>query len=161
MPTEGDALDVLAGTLDALRTPAIEGLPPLTGGLVGALGWDIVRHWEPTLPANAPDELGVPELTLLLATDLAVVDHHDGSVWLVANAINFDGTDDRVDDAHADAVARLDAMQSALLNPVQPGIAVLADVDEPELSFRSTRGEFEDSVRTGRRPSATATFSRW
>ncbi|WP_426595520.1 anthranilate synthase component I [Cellulomonas sp. McL0617] len=149
VPTHGDALDVLAGTLNALRTPAIGGLPPLTSGLVGALGWDIVRHWEPTLPANAPDELGVPELTLLLATDLAVVDHHDGSVWLIANAINFDDTDERVDDAHADAVARLDAMQAALLHPVEPGLAVLADVDEPSLVFRSTRQEFEDSVRTG------------
>ncbi len=53
-------LEVLGATLDALRTPAIPGLPPLTGGLVGALGWDIVRHWEPTLPAKAPRELDVP-----------------------------------------------------------------------------------------------------
>ncbi|GCE75583.1 anthranilate synthase component I [Cellulomonas biazotea] len=149
VPTDGDVLDVLGGTLDVLRTPAIHGLPPLTGGLVGALGWDVVRHWEPTLPAKAPEELGVPELTLLLATDLAVVDHHDGSVWLVANAINFDDTDERVDDAHADALARLDAMQEALLHPVQPGVAVLADVPEPELEFRSTRDEFEQSVRIG------------
>ncbi|WP_456788971.1 anthranilate synthase component I [Cellulomonas sp. P5_C5] len=149
VPTDGDALDVLERTLDALRTPAIAGLPPLTSGLVGALGWDIVRHWEPTLPANAPDELGVPELTLLLATDLAVVDHHDGSVWLVANAINFDDTDERVDDAHADAIARIEAMEAALLQPAESSVAVLADVAEPELAFRSTRQAFEDAVRTG------------
>src|SRR6478609_2001904 len=149
VPAEGDVLDVLAETLDVLRTPALPGLPPLTGGLVGALGWDVVHHWEPTLPAKAPDELGVPELTLLLATDLAVVDHHDGSVWLVANAINFDDTDQRVDEAHADAVARLDAMEAALLEPTESAVAVLADVAEPELAFRSTREEFEDSVRTG------------
>lgn len=149
VPTTGDALDVLGATLDVLRTPAIAGLPPLTGGLVGALGWDVVRHWEPTLPAKAPEELGVPELTLLLATDLAVVDHHDGSVWLVANAINFDDTDARVDEAHADAVARLDAMQEALLHPAAPGVALLADEPEPELEFRSTREEFEQSVRIG------------
>ncbi|MFC4617066.1 anthranilate synthase component I [Cellulomonas algicola] len=150
VPTEGDALDVLGRTLDVLRTPAIHGLPPLTGGLVGALGWDVVRHWEPTLPAKAPEELGVPELTLLLATDLAVVDHHDGSVWLVANAINFDDTDERVDEAHADAVARLDAMQRALLDPAEPGVAALADVPEPELEFRSTRAEFEQAVGIGK-----------
>jgi len=149
VPTEGDTLEVLSRTLDVLRTPAVPGLPPLTSGLVGALGWDVVRHWEPTLPAKAPEELGVPELTLLLATDLAVVDHQDGSVWLVANAINFDDTDDRVDEAHADAVARLDAMQAALLHPVDPGVSVLVDVEEPELSFRSTREEFEQAVRIG------------
>ncbi|EYR61927.1 anthranilate synthase [Actinotalea ferrariae CF5-4] len=150
VPTSGDVLDVLGETLEVLRTPAIAGLPPLTGGLVGAMGWDVVRHWEPTLPAKAPDELGVPELTLCLATDLAVVDHVDGSVWLVANAINFDATDERVDEAHADAVARLDAMQAALARPVHVPPSVLADGDEPELEFRSTRQEFEDAVRAGK-----------
>ncbi|MDT0165042.1 anthranilate synthase component I [Actinotalea sp. AC32] len=150
VPTGGDVLDVLGRTLEVLRTPAIAGLPPLTGGLVGAMGWDVVRHWEPTLPAKAPEELGVPELTLCLATDLAVVDHVDGSVWLVANAINFDDTDERVDDAYADAVARLDRMQSALARPVTAPPAVLTDAPEPELEFRSTRAEFEDAVRAGK-----------
>nr|WP_043605704.1 anthranilate synthase component I [Cellulomonas carbonis] len=150
VPTGGDVLDVLGRTLEVLRTPAIAGLPPLTGGLVGAMGWDVVRHWEPTLPAKAPEELGVPELTLCLATDLAVVDHVDGSVWLVANAINFDDTDERVDDAYADAVARLDRMQGALARPVTTPPAVLTDAPEPELEFRSTRAEFEDAVRAGK-----------
>jgi len=150
VPAEGDVLDVLAETLDVLRTPALPGLPPLTGGLVGALGWDVVRHWEPTLPTKAPEELDVPELTLLLATDLAVVDHHDGSVWLIANAINFDDTDARVDEAHADAVARLDAMQAQLLRPTDPGVAVLVEAPEPELRFRTARDEFEQQVRFGK-----------
>lgn len=150
VPQHGDVLDVLGATLDVLRTPALPGLPPLTGGLVGAVGWEVVRHWEPTLPAKAPDELGVPELTLCLATDLAVVDHLDGSVWLVANAINFDDTDDRVDEAHADAVRRLDAMQAALARPVATPPAVLSDVPEPALEFRSTREQYEAAVLEGK-----------
>lgn len=149
VPTEGDPLAVLGETLEVLRTPAVPGLPPLTGGLVGALGWDVVRHWEPTLPAAAPDELGVPEMTLLLASDLAVTDHRDGSVWLVANAINFDGTDARVDEAHADAVARLDAMQEALLRPAAPAAAHLVDAPAPTLEFRSTAAEYEAAVARG------------
>ena len=150
VPLEGDVLDVLGATLKALRTPAVPGLPPLTGGLVGAMGWDVVRHWEPTLPAKAPDELGVPELTLCLATDLAVVDHVDGSVWLVANAINFDDTDARVDEAHADAVARLDRMHTALAHPVVVAPGVLGSEVEPALEFRSTRAEYEQAVRSGK-----------
>ena len=38
---------------------------------------------------------------MMLATDLAVLDHADGSVLLIANAINYDDTDERVDWAHA------------------------------------------------------------
>jgi anthranilate synthase component 1 len=159
VPTDGDVLEVLDAALVALRTPAIEGLPPFTGGLAGAIGWDVIRHWEPTLPHRAPEELGVPELTLLLATDLAVVDHFDGSVWLVANAINFDDTDERVMEAYADALARIDAMQSALTS-AGAGSAVssgpgaspsgLVDVPEPELRFRSSREEFERAVVAGK-----------
>ena len=150
VPTDGALLDVLSGTLEVLRTPAVAGLPPLTGGLVGVLGWDIVRQWEPTLPAAAPDELGVPELALLLVGDLAVVDHHEGTVWLIANAINLDATDERVDEAHADAVARLDAMQAALAKAADPGVAVLdPHVPEPELEFRVSQEEFEGFVRSG------------
>ncbi|NDO87946.1 anthranilate synthase component I [Cellulosimicrobium composti] len=151
VPLEGDVVDVLEATLDVLRTPAVAGLPPLTGGLAGAIGWDVIRHWEPTLPSDAPDELGVPELTLCLATDLAVVDHAEGSVWLVANAINFDDTDERVDDAYADAVARLDAMQARLVAGGAHVASVVApDAAEPELEFRSTREEFEASVVAGK-----------
>lgn len=150
IPHDGDVLEVLAATLETLRTPALPGLPPLTGGLVGTLGWDVVRHWEPTLPAAAPDELGVPELILALASDLAAIDHVDGSVWLIANAINIDGTDARVDEAWADAVARLDAMQHALVRhePAQPG--VLVDAAEPALEYRTDQAAFEAAVLAGK-----------
>ncbi|MBO0610506.1 anthranilate synthase component I [Myceligenerans salitolerans] len=153
IPTDGDVLDVVQATLEALRTPRLANLPPFTGGLAGSLGWDVVRHWEPTLPAGAPDELHAPELALCLATDLAVVDHREGTVWLVANAINGDDTAHRVDEAHADAVARLDAMQARLAAGTTPVTTVLAPavpgeqaVTEPALEFRSTREDFEAAV---------------
>lgn len=147
IPVDGDVLDVLGAALDVLHTPSVPGLPPLTGGFVGALGWDILRHWEPTLRALAPDELNVPELSLCLATDLVAVDHVDASVWLVANAINVDATDERVDEAHADAVTRLDRMEADLLRPRASSAAVLVpDVAEPDLRFRTRREDFLAAV---------------
>jgi len=150
VPTHGAPLDVLGETLEVLRTPAIAGLPPLTSGLVGAVGWDFVYQWEPTLPAKAPEELGVPELTLCLAVDLAVVDHLDGVVWLVANAINVDGAETGVDEAYAAAVGRLDAMQARLAEPAGSSAAVLADVPEPAFEPRSTPQEYAQVVRIGK-----------
>ncbi|WP_402465888.1 anthranilate synthase component I [Isoptericola aurantiacus] len=150
IPREGDVLEVLGAALEALRTEPVEGLPPLTGGFVGAMGWDIVRHWEPSLPSTAPDELDAPEVAMSLATDLVAIDHHSGSVWLIANAINGDGTDERVDEAHADAVTRLDALAARLAAPAAPVRTVVAPgAEAPELEFRSTRDEFEDAVRAG------------
>ncbi len=90
LPTDGDPVEVLRATVQALAgsgTPATgEDLPPLSGGLVGYLGYDIVRRFE-RLPELADDDLHVPELGMLLATDLVVLDHYTGSALLVANAI--------------------------------------------------------------------------
>ena len=46
IPASGPVLEVLAATLEQLRTPAIPGLPPLTGGMVGYLSYDLVRRFE-------------------------------------------------------------------------------------------------------------------
>src|SRR6478609_8846762 len=46
LPTGGDPLQVLAETLRLLHTDPLDGLPPLTGGMVGYLGYDIVRRLE-------------------------------------------------------------------------------------------------------------------
>ena len=63
--------------------------------------------------SKAVDDLGLPELTMLLVTDLAAVDHHECSVVLIANAIVQPGmTKAELDAAYADAVRRLDAMQA-------------------------------------------------
>ena len=106
VPTSGPATQTLRETMAVLATEPIPGLPPLTGGMVGAITYDAVRRWE-RVPSTAPDELGLPEIGMMLATDLAVLDHADGSVLLVANAVNYDATDERVDWAYTDAVARL------------------------------------------------------
>ncbi|HLS62922.1 MAG TPA: anthranilate synthase component I [Ruania sp.] len=146
VPTEGDVLEVLRETLAALHTPSLDHLPPLTGGLVGSLGWDITQHWEPTLPRRAASESDVPTVSLCLVGDLAAIDHHTGDVWLIANAINTDDTDERVDEAHADAVARLDAMQAGLTAPTRSRPLVQGGGDEPELSFRTSHEEFTAGV---------------
>lgn len=146
MPTGGDPLAAVRESLRLLHTPVAEGLPPFTSGLVGYLGYDAVRRVE-VLPDSNPRDLAIPELGFLLVADLAVLDHHTGEVWLVANAINFDGTDDRVDEAHADAVARLEAMAALLAEPT-PSAVVSARFDAP-LPVRRQRSaaEFQAAVR--------------
>lgn len=91
--------------------------------MVGYLGYDVVRRLE-VLPDGNPDDLAIPELALLLATDMAVLDHHTGEVWLVATAVNFDDTAERVDEAYADACGRVQAMMDRLREPAEPLVAV-------------------------------------
>ncbi|MGW3548359.1 anthranilate synthase component I [Janibacter hoylei] len=140
VPTDGDPTAALRATLEALSTDPIEGLPPLTGGMVGAITYDAVRRWE-KVPAELPDVLGVPELGMVLATDVAVLDHSDGTLLLVANAINYDATDERVEEAWRDAVERLDAMTERLAAPAPSTVATV----DPEVA-EAARGDVTSDV---------------
>ena len=141
LPTGGDPLSALRDTIAALHTERLDGLPPLTGGMVGYLSYDAVRRWE-RLPDSNPDEIGVPEVAMLLATDLAVLDHHDGSVLLIANAINYDATDERVDDAWADAVRRLDLMQADLAKHAAASASTYDATAQVEVTSRTDRSDY-------------------
>jgi len=121
-PTGGDPLDVLDASLKLLATDRLPGLPPLTGGFVGYLAYDIVRRIE-KLPDTCENDLQLPDLVMLLAADLAAVDHHEGTITLIANAINWDGTDARAEEAYHDCVARLDAMTAALAAPAESTVS--------------------------------------
>ncbi|MCL2552343.1 MAG: anthranilate synthase component I, partial [Actinomycetia bacterium] len=131
VPVDGDPLAALRATVETLHTPRdlTAGMPPFTGGMVGYLGYDIVRRLE-RIGDSTQDALQLPELTMLLTSDLAVLDHWDGTVLLIANAINHNDQDSGVDEAYADAVARLDAMEADLARPVPTAPAALPrDVD--------------------------------
>lgn len=131
----GDPLQALRDTLTLLETAAIPGLPPLSSGLVGFFTYDMVRRLE-RLPELAVDDLALPDMLLLLATDMAAVDHHEGTITLIANAVNWNGTGERVDDAYDDAIARLDVMTAALAQPLESSVATF---ERPAPVYREQR----------------------
>ncbi|MFE0103888.1 anthranilate synthase component I [Streptomyces sp. NPDC059009] len=147
VPTTGDPLATLRATVETLHTPQdlAHDLPPFTGGMVGYLGYDIVRRLEDIGPGEH-DELRLPELTMLLTSDLAVLDHWDGSVMLIANAINHNDLETGVDEAYADAVARLDAMEADLSRAVPAAPAALPPSELPEFSTKWGGPEYQVAV---------------
>ena len=137
--TSNDPLEALREADALLRSPGHDDLPPFTGGLVGYLAYDVVRRLE-RLPSTAPDELGMPEIGMMLATDLAVLDHQDGTILLIANVVRG-GTYD-------DAVARLDAMAVALAAPSAPSVATV-DLDaRPDVIRRTQPADYAAGVET-------------
>ncbi len=142
LPTSSDdPLEALVQAEAMLRSAKSEGAPPLTGGLVGYLGYDVVRRLE-RLPATAPDEVGMPELAMMLASDLAVLDHGDATVLLIANVLP--GADRAT--AYDDALARLDAMTADLSGPTAASVATLDLTVKPEVVRRTTRADYMAGV---------------
>lgn len=124
-PTSGHPLAALSATIEALSSPPDPGLPPLTCGLVGLVSYDAVRRLE-RLPDRTIDDLHTPELAMMLATDVAVLDHADGTILLIANVVM--AAQDDLGEAYDDAVARLDAMTADLAGPDDRTIATV-DLD--------------------------------
>ena len=147
VPVDGDPVVALRETVAALADgPAGGDLPPLTGGMVGYLAYDLVRRFE-RLPDIAADDLALPELGMMLATDLVVLDHYDGSAILVANAILPEGADDAAKRAaYHHAVGRLDAMTTALSRPTPPMISTVDRVAAGEPVSRTAPGEYQKAV---------------
>lgn len=148
VPTGGDPMAVLEETLEMLSTDPILGLPPLTGGMVGMISYDAVRRWEP-VPDENLDDLRLPELAMMLTTDLAVVDHSDASVLLVANAVNYDGSPDRAEEAWSEACARLERMTADLAAPAASTVATLVPGQADAVSTM-TRPEYLSVVEAGK-----------
>lgn len=144
----GDYLQALADLHARWASPPVAGLPPLTGGLVGYIGWDAVRLME-RLPSPPPADYPLPELGMVFASEVVAVDHLEGTVSLVVTALNERGTS--ADAAWADAQRRLDALEARLAVPVE---AQLAEVDfdvVPEPSSRTPRQDYLDAVVAAKR----------
>ena len=140
-PSGGDPLAALRATMELLSTGSTPaGMPPLSSGLVGFFAYDFVRRLE-RLPELAVDDLKLPEMLLMLATDLAAVDHHEGTITLIANAVNWNGSDERVDEAYDDAVARVDVMTAALGQPLGSTVATFSR-PEPRPRAQRTMDEY-------------------
>jgi anthranilate synthase component 1 len=138
----------LRETVAALASPPEQpsGLPPLTVGMVGYLSYDLVRRFE-RLPSTAVDDVPLPELGMMLATDLVVLDHHDGSAILVANAIlDPAATDQQKRAAYHHAVGRLDAMTTALSRPIPPMISTVQRVPPGDVVSRTPAGAYQKAV---------------
>ena len=111
-----------AAPLDSLRALLLEsradlppGLPPMAGGIVGYLGYDMVRHME-RLATENPDPLGLPEAILLRPTLFAIFDNVRDELTLAAPARPLHGQTE--DAAFHQAELRLDAARAALLRPL-------------------------------------------
>jgi anthranilate synthase component I len=120
----------LEALLGAYRSPEFADLPPLHGGLVGYLGYDVVREIE-RLPDVPPDDLGFPDALLMVIGQLCAFDHWRQRVVLVDNVVVGEGwTEAEAADAYDAAQQRLDQLASDLFRPLDLPAMELPDPTE-------------------------------
>ena len=108
-----DPLAFVGEFMARFRLAPRAGLPRFCGGLVGSFGYDTVRYIEPKLAKTSkPDDLGTPDILLLLSEEIAVVDNLSGKLTLVVYA------EPGVPGAWKRARARLKELLARLREPV-------------------------------------------
>ncbi|MGE5622726.1 MAG: anthranilate synthase component I, partial [Bacillota bacterium] len=84
---EGNPLDFIAEFQSRYQAAIRPGMPRFCGGLAGYFGYDTVRHIEKRLAHTAPkDDLGLPDIQLLVTEELAVIDNLSGKLYLIVYA---------------------------------------------------------------------------
>ena len=128
-PVDQGMLAALDALLGRYRSPQLVDLPPLHGGLIGYLGYDIVREVE-HLPDVPDDDTGLPDAVVSVIGDLVAFDHWRQQVTLLVNALVPEGADAAALDAlYDEAVERVEQLardgarpsDEPLLEPPDPG----------------------------------------
>jgi anthranilate synthase component 1 len=120
-------LDSLRRLITQTRLAIPDGLPPMSAGLVGYLGYDMVRLME-RVPDQNPDALGLPDALLLRPTLFAIFDTIRDELTLTAPAWPRPGVS--ADAAWRQAQATLAVAQAALERPL-PHAAPPVDLPPP------------------------------
>jgi anthranilate synthase component 1 len=109
-----DPLDALKTCMSRYRPVRDPALPRFFGGAVGFLGYDMISVFEPRVPVNQDDVIGNPDMVMMITNAIIIFDRVNHTMKVVANAY----VDGDADKAYDEALAEIDELCAALLQPV-------------------------------------------
>jgi len=140
VPRDRGVLAAIDALLATWRAPSLPELPTLHGGLLGYLGYDVVREVE-HLPDVPPDDLGHPDAVVSVIGQIAAYDHWRQRVVLIDNVIVPAGaTEDQLDQLYDRAAARLDQLALDGARTLDEPLVEPPSRDDPLPDVRSTMG---------------------
>ncbi len=157
VPLDQGILAALEDVLSKCRTPPAQalagsgGFPPLHAGMVGYLGYDVVREIE-RLGETPPDDLKVPDAVMTMIGELAAFDHLRQRVFLIVSVFTGEKlTSGELEDLYKQANHALDTLEGDLARPhPREGfldVAVLPNSQKAAgVRRRMSRREFTEAV---------------
>ena len=136
---QDNPLDFIDAYFKRFKVALQAGLPRFCGGLAGYFAYDTVRYIEAKLARhNLPDELGVPDIQLMLTEELAVVDNVAGKIYFIVYA------DPSQSDSFSKAQARLKELLACLSKPFSMPASRPSSKTELVRNFKAA--DFESAV---------------
>ena len=141
-----DPLTYIEQFAERYRVPEIEGLPRFTGGLVGYFGYETIRYIEPRLgDLQKPDEIGAPDILLMVSDEVVVFDNLLGKLYVVIHV------NPEIDEAFDKASQRLDELVHRLAQGMPlPPAHTAQSIDESDFVSAFNQPEFEAAVERAR-----------
>ena len=133
-------LDFVDAYFKRFKVAVQPGLPRFCGGLAGYFGYDTVRYIESRLAKyDLPDELGVPDIQLMLTEELAVIDNVAGKIYFIVYA------DPSIPDGFEKAHNRLQELLTCLGKPANMPASLPSTKTDLIRKFKAA--DFESAVR--------------
>ncbi|MGB4498560.1 MAG: anthranilate synthase component I [Methylococcaceae bacterium] len=129
------------------RVPDIENLPRFNGGLVGYFGYETIAYIEPRVcKIQKPDEIGAPDILLMVSEELLVFDNLSGKMLLLTHA------NPEESNAYKNAQKRLQELANQLRESKAKSEihANPKKVDENDFVSGFTQAGYENAVRKGK-----------
>jgi anthranilate synthase component 1 len=145
LPRDQGMLAALEHLLGLYRAPVIPELPPLQGGVMGYLGYDVVREVE-RLPAVPADTTGMPDAVMSVIGSLAAFDHWRQRVYLVESVPVMDLDAEGVDLAYDQAVQRVQAAVADLARPLAYVPVEPPDVEADQADLPTVRSSMPGGI---------------
>ena len=139
-----DPLDELQKIMERYRVSSEARLPGFHGGVVGYLGYDCVRWFEPTIGPAPRDELGIPDMFFLLTGTVLIFDHRRRRLKIVANAF-IEGN--AAEPAYEAAAREIEKVLDQLRLPISfPPILTESEPSPGRAESNTTREEYHAMV---------------
>ncbi|MBM4135296.1 MAG: anthranilate synthase component I [Nitrospira sp.] len=145
-----DPIEVIRGKVRAYRPVDVKGLPRFYGGLVGYIGYDIVRFFE-RIPDTKRPGINMPDMFFMVADTMLIFDSLKQKIKVVSN-VHLDGKGP--EEAYREAIEKIDSIRERLKQPIfssqQSAVSSQQMSPSQYLSSFSTKEAFEDAVRKGK-----------
>ncbi len=151
VPTDQGMLAAMDGLLREYRAPIMPDLPPMQSGVMGFLGYDIVREVE-RLPDTPPDDRHLPDAIMSVIGSLAAFDHWRQRVYLIESVPVLGLSGDALDAAYDAACSRVERAVADLARPL-PYVPVAppeAGEEVPQVRSSMGNGMYQRAVEVAK-----------
>ncbi|MBF0252677.1 MAG: anthranilate synthase component I [Candidatus Omnitrophica bacterium] len=136
-----DPIEELKNIMKPFKFVEIDAMPRFTGGLIGYLGYDLVRFFE-DIPCANEDNIKLPDMQFVLADTMIVFDHVDKKIKIISNAF-IEGSPN---DAYEASIKKIEKLASKLKRPLEVPVPNNCYKGEQKIRSNFTEKEFCDVV---------------